>query len=523
MLGNPRARDSRHLRVIPVYMIRNTMTDAVDATLQGLTPATLWRQFDAIRKIPRPSLNEAGVREHLRNLAEESGWAYAEDVAGNCVLTVPGRGRGAKSQSVALQAHMDMICEKRAAVDHDFTRDPIRLRRDVREINGVGRDVLMGSGTTLGADNGIGLATALAIALEPGLEHPPLQLIMTADEESGMSGAAELDPEMVTARRMINLDAEEDGTIYLSCAGGRDLTATWEVQREQPDIGEAPLRIKVGGLRGGHSGVDIHLNRGNAIKLLIAALSDPRVELDGVRIAAINGGGRDNVIPRTAQAQVWCVQTRIATFTAQLEEVAKELGAGLAPCDSDVFLGVEEIDAADCSAPLPTSTAQCVIKALGKIPDGVLAWSEVIEGLVETSSNLGIVRTTEDKIEVVCLTRSSRTGAIAAIQERMERALEAAGASVHLERGYPGWDADTSGELLKQAVASYDTLFSEKPALKAIHAGLECGIIGARLDGMEMIAIGPELLDVHTPNEALVLDTMPRFWQFVSRMISDLC
>jgi dipeptidase D len=499
------------------------MPDALDASLQGLSPVTLWRLFDELRKIPRPSLSEEKVRGFLGRLAREQGWEFQTDAAGNCLIRVAGRGAGVKSAPLALQGHMDMVCEKRREVVHDFERDPIKLQRVTREVDGVEREVLMAQGTTLGADNGIGVAAALALALAPDLDHPPLELLMTANEESGMSGAAELDGSMITAKRMLNLDAEEHGSIYLSCAGGRDLVGSWEIQRDPIGHDDVPLRIRVGGLKGGHSGVDIHLRRANAIKLLIGALSDERVELDGVRIAALHGGGRDNVIPRTAEAKVWCVETRVETLRKQLAEVAAEMSRELSEDDPDVTLVVEEIEISECAPPLSAPLARCIVKVMGKIPDGVLAWSEAIDGLVETSSNLGIVRTNEETLEIICLTRSSKRGVIESVQERIERALEAAGGSVAYENPYPGWEANTDSALLKQAIASYAKLFDEKPALKAIHAGLECGILGDRIPGIEMIAFGPDLRDVHTPNEMLVLKTIPPFWEFLRTLVADLC
>ncbi len=499
------------------------MMDAVDASLRGLEPTTLWQQFDALRKIPRASLNEEGVRRYLRGLSDVQGWQCLEDGAGNCVVKVPGRGRGVKSPPLAIQGHMDMICEKLGSVEHDFAKDPISLQRTTRTIDGVERQVLMAQGTTLGADNGIGVCTALALALEPGLDHPPLELVMTADEETGMTGAANLDGTLVTARRLINLDAEEQGSIYLSCAGGRDFTARWLVEREAVGHDDQPLRIIVGGLKGGHSGVDIHLKRGNAIKLLLEILSDPRVELDGVRVASFDGGGRDNVIPRSADLRLWCVRTRVRALKEKIAEVAKTVAEGLGPADSGFFVRVEGLDAKECPLPLESSTMRCIMKVMGKIPDGVLAWSQVIDGLVETSTNLGVVETLAGELRIVSLTRSSKAGAIEAVQERMERAVEAAGGTVEFCGGYPGWEADTGGSLLKQAVASYERLFAAKPALKAIHAGLECGILGDRIPGAEMISVGPELRNVHTPDEALVLDSVGPYWTFVSNLVRDLC
>src|SRR5690606_38664685 len=241
-------------------------------------------------------LKEDGVRVYLTSLAEQDGWTAITDAAGNIVLRTPGRGRGIDCEPLAIQGHMDMVCEKLVDSDHDFERDPIRLRRAIRRLDGREREVLQAHGTTLGSDNGIGCAAALALALTPGLDHPPLELLFTADEEVGMTGAFALEPSMLSARRLINLDAELEGRIYLSCAGGRELHALWGLDRDDRHLDDVAVRVSVAGLRGGHSGVDIHEGRANAIAVLIGLLTAREIDLEGVRLASCNGGGRVNAI-----------------------------------------------------------------------------------------------------------------------------------------------------------------------------------------------------------------------------------
>jgi dipeptidase D len=495
----------------------------IDPALEGLTPRSLWEQFDALRRIPRPSLAEEGVRAHLRALARDNGFGLREDGAGNLVLVVPARGRGVGKAPLSIQGHMDMVCEKATGVEHDFTRDAIALQRREVDVDGRPMDVLQACGTTLGSDNGIGCATALAIALEPDLDHPPLELLFTANEENGMTGAAALDPNLVTARRLLNLDAEEDGTIYLSCAGGRDLVATWTVERQNPGSDAVPLEIVVDGLRGGHSGVDIHLGRANAIVLAVRALSNPGIDLDGVQLASFEGGGRANAIPRRARVVLWCARSRVDAVIAQIATAAENLRNEIAATDPDLEVSCETISPDGVLGPLPPPIGKAIFRAVASIPDGVLAWSEVIDGLVETSNNIGIFTTDETSMRVQCLSRSSKEGAVVALQERVERKLESSGASVLFQGEYPGWEAKLDTELLAVARTTYARLFGRQPALKAIHAGLECGILGRRIPNLEMIAFGPAIHNAHTPDEMLVIDTVAPFWRFVSELVADLC
>jgi dipeptidase D len=502
------------------------MAANVDPALVGLEPLELWRQFDALCRIPRPSLQEQGVRAYLMSLAERQGWETVTDAGGNIVLRVPGRGRGVDREPLAIQGHMDMVCEKRGDVDHDFERDPIRLRRGVRELGGREREVLQAHGTTLGSDNGIGCAAALALALTPGLEHPPLELLFTADEEVGMTGAFALDPSLIRARRLVNLDAELEGRIYLSCAGGRELHAVWELDRDDRNPDDVALRVTVQGLRGGHSGVDIHEGRANAIAVLIALLTAKELDHEGVRLASVRGGGRTNAIARTAEAVLWCANARVRELARSIEAAARRIAESYATVDPDLVVGFGELSESEreaTPAPISSLTGRAILEALRNQRDGVLAWSPVIPGLVETSNNLGILTSDNgDELRLIALARSSKAGALEIFQERCERTLEASGARIEYKHGFPGWEARLDTELLRTAQASYAALFGHEPKLEAIHAGLECGVLHDRVPGLEMIAFGPDIYDAHTPNESLVIDTVEPFWRFFVRLAADL-
>lgn len=499
------------------------MPDELDPALDGLEPKQLWRQFDAIRRIPRPSLHEEGVRTYLRGLAAEQGWEARQDQGGNLVLRVPGAGRGRRSQPLALQGHMDMVCEKDVDVAHDFHRDPIQLRRTTRSIAGKPREVLQAAGTTLGSDNGIGCAIMLALALEPELDHPPLELLFTADEEQGMSGALALDASLISARRLINFDAELEGRVYLSCAGGREQHARWQLDREPRCHDDAVLRVSVDGLRSGHSGVDIHEGRGNAIALLVALLTDRHLDLEGVRPAHVEGGTRSNVIARHAHALLWCARRRVEPLRAALLALGERLRESFAMVEPELHIGVDEVDPAEVPDPINGMMAKAIFEALRMQPHGVLAWSSVIPGLVETSNNLAIVTTSKDELRLSTMARSSKIGAIEAFQDRCERALEASGASIEYSHAFPGWEPRPDTELLGKAKAAYRELFGRDVILEAIHAGLECGILSDRLPGIEMIAFGPDIVDAHTPDESLVLDMVEPVWRYAVRLVASLC
>ncbi|NVB37807.1 beta-Ala-His dipeptidase [Pseudenhygromyxa sp. WMMC2535] len=498
----------------------------VAKALEGLEPAELWRQFDAIRRIPRPSLHEAGVREYLRALASAQGWECETDEGGNLVLHAPGKGRGRDSSPLAIQGHMDMVCEKRPDVAHDFFHDPISLHREQAEVAGRSREILRAEGTTLGADNGIGCATALAIALSPGLDHPPLDLLFTADEEEGMSGAFSLEPGMLRARRLLNFDAEQEGSVYLSCAGGRELHANWRLDRGPRCSDDEVVRLSVGGLRGGHSGVDIQEPRANAIAFLVELMVAPEVVLEGVRLASCDGGGRPNAIAREAETLLWCARSRVEALGQAFEKAGARLRLPFAEGDPGLEVRFEVLDAEQAAAvpdPVSAMTSRAILEALRAQRHGVLSWSTVIPGLVETSNNIGSITTDGECLTLVQMARSSKPRAVEIFQERCELTLEASGAVVEFRHAFPGWEARTDNELVEVAKQVYRELFGRPPRLEAIHAGLECGVLGSRVPGLEMISFGPDIFNAHTPSESLGLASVEPFWRFAVGVVAALC
>ncbi|HLJ53730.1 MAG TPA: beta-Ala-His dipeptidase [Chthonomonadaceae bacterium] len=488
----------------------------------------LLRYFEELCRIPRGSGNEAGVRESLRAFADEHGFAFAEDAAGNCVASVPGRGAGEGAPGVIIQAHMDMVCVKDLEhAAHDFTRDPIRTRVERRTESGREREFVMATGTTLGADNGIGLVAAQAVAVDSGItDCPPLELLFTVEEETGLTGARKMDPDLLRADLLINLDTEEIGEICVSCAGGRDLMAEWKAERSSPAHGEFPVRLSLTGLPGGHSGVQIHERRGNAITMLIGAARFTTGFESSARLASFSGGTARNVIPGNAELVVWVDAAFAERLRQRFTDPAVRAGiASVVRTDEPgrIALGIERV--AEGAAPLPISAAQShrILSAIGALPCGVETWSEVVEGLVETSNNVAVIGGAQEAFTLQCATRSSAEGAIEALQESMRARLERSGASVAFGDGYPGWPADPENQLLRQAERTFERVLGAPPKVMAVHAGLECGVLKGKRPSLQMISFGPDIFGAHTVNERVALDTIAPFYACLTGLLRDLC
>jgi dipeptidase D len=479
-------------------------------SIENLEPRHLWNHFDKIRTIPRPSRHEEKIREHLLGWAKERGFETRVDKAGNVVVSVPATKGHEKAPVLVLQAHMDMVCEKNADVTFDFFQDAIQLQRD--------GDWLKAKGTTLGADNGIGLAAALACADDPAVVHGPLELLITMDEETGLTGAAQLDTTLVGGRRMLNLDTEELNAIYIGCSGGGNSVFKLPVEGEVPARGARTLEIAVTGLKGGHSGMEINQQRGNAIRLLARIL---RAAGDDIRIDKIDGGNAHNAIPREARAIV----TLPAAGVDALRNVVQELGVAikeeLAVSDSGATVTVSDVGAIPSRVMTADSTKR-VIGMLNALPHGVDAMSLDVPGLVETSSNLAAVHTVNDTVEVLISVRSSIRSSLFALRDRAQAAAELAGASVEHNDPYPGWKPNLKSEVLSKAKRVHADQLKREPELKAVHAGLECGVIGEKYPGMDMISIGPWIESPHSPDERVNIPSVATFWKFLSALVAEL-
>lgn len=479
-------------------------------SIENLEPRYLWNHFDKIRTIPRPSRHEEKIREHLMAWAKERGFATKVDKVGNMVVSVPATKGHEKAPVLVLQAHMDMVCEKNADVSFDFSKDAIQLQRD--------GDWLKAKGTTLGADNGIGLAAALACADDPAVVHGPLELLITMDEETGLTGAAQLDTSLLTGRRMLNLDTEELYAIYIGCSGGGNSVFKLPVEGEAPARGARTVEVAVTGLKGGHSGMEINQQRGNAIRLLARIL---RAAGDAIRIDKIDGGNAHNAIPREARATI----TLPAEGLDALRNVVQEQGAAikeeLAVSDNGVSVTVSDVGATPSRVMTAESTRR-VIGMLNALPHGVDAMSLDVPGLVETSSNLAAVHTVSDAVEVLISVRSSIRSSLMALRDRAQTAAELAGASVEHNDPYPGWKPNLKSEVLSTAKRVHEVQLKREAELKAVHAGLECGVIGEKYPGMDMISIGPWIESPHSPDERVNIPSVETFWKFLSALVAEL-
>jgi dipeptidase D len=476
-----------------------------------LEPQPLWAHFDHILTIPRPSKDEGPARDYVIAVAERNGLEYEVDGAGNTVVRKPGAaGREAVAVTI-LQSHLDMVQEKNSGVAFDFATGTIEAVRE----NGY----LTASGTTLGSDNGIGVATMLAILEDAGLAHGPLELLFTVDEETGLTGAASLEPHMLKGRRLLNLDSEEEGVITIGCAGGADTHLHLPVNEETVPAGATALSVRVTGLRGGHSGVDIHLQRGNAIKMLARALYAGSLEESFV-LASFQGGNAHNAIPREASATIVLADGGSAErLGALLDAEAEALGKECQPVDPGLSFEISASDA--ISSAMDVASTATTLGLLNALPHGVMAMSYDIAGLVETSTNLAVVTPNGGELDILLSSRSSVDSALTALSQRIRAAASLVGAGVDEGGGYPGWQPDVSSPLLGTVKAVYTEILGE-PEVGAVHAGLECGIIGEKIEGMDMVSFGPQIEFPHSPDERVDIDSVAKFYRVLCSVLARL-
>lgn len=475
-----------------------------------LEPTALWSHFDRILRINRPSKAEELMREHVLSIAKASDLPHDVDAAGNVVVRKPGTAGHADAPTTILQAHLDMVQEKNSDVDHDWASDPIQTQRD--------GDFLKASGTTLGSDNGIGVAAMLAVLEADDLVHGPLELLFTIDEETGLTGAAELDGSLLRGRRLINLDSEEEGTLTVGCAGGKDSALSLPVADEPAPEGLGELAIRLYGLKGGHSGVDIHLQRGNAVKLLVRALNAARAGR-GCRIATVGGGNAHNAVPREAHATLGVAAADRDGFLQALEAEFGAIQAEFRSAEPGIAWSVEE---ATLDSVLTEASADGALRLIEALPHGVMTMSYDIPGLVETSTNLATVERTNGTLDIGLSSRSSVTSALEALVRRIRATGELTGCSVSEGDGYPGWQPDMGSELLTTMKELHEKVLGFAPEVGAIHAGLECGIIGEKVPGMDMISFGPTIQFPHSPDEQVEIATVGRFYDLLTTTLREL-
>jgi dipeptidase D len=481
------------------------------AILGHLKPESVFNQFEEICKYPRPSKQEEKIAEYVMSVGERNNLKTVKDAFGNIIIFKPATPGFENRKTVALQGHIDMVCEKNRGVEHDFDNDPIDVYIDGEWIKA--------RGTTLGADNGIGVAAALAVLEDKTLKHGPLEFLFTLDEETGLTGASSLDPSILKADILLNMDSEEEGSLYIGCSGGKTTMANFTFSAEPVPADSVAYEIKVLGLTGGHSGLEIQTGFGNAIKI-INRLIWHSTKHQSLRIAKIEGGNKHNAIPREAFATVTIPQSHEADFLAYVTEYNKIVKDENVTKDPNLSVTVEK-----CELPaevMDIKTHRNLIDALYAIPHGVLKMSPDIEGLVETSTNLAIIETVGANVKIVTSQRSSVASEIRDSVDMVTSVFYLAQAKVNHGDGYPGWKPNIHSEILILFKDSYKKLFGKEPEVKAIHAGLECGIIGEKYPGMDMISFGPTMFGVHSPDERLKIDTVEPFYKLLTDVLENI-
>ncbi|MGE3180056.1 MAG: aminoacyl-histidine dipeptidase [Phycisphaerae bacterium] len=484
----------------------------------SLQPTAVWNIFASLSDVPRPSKKEARVQQWALDFAKQHGFDATHEDVGNVIIRVPATKGRENAPTVVIQGHLDMVAEKNAGTQHDFENDPIELMLDKDPRDGT--SIVRAKGTTLGADNGIGVALALAAATEKDVTHGPLEILLTCDEEAGMTGAKAVTPKSITGRTLINLDSEEDHALYIGCAGGADTTLRWELPLSRVDENTSCVAISVTGLTGGHSGCDIHLNRGNAIKLAARVIAT--AQLENYRLISFDGGSMRNAIPREAK----CVLAVSAKDRETLQKAAKEVQeAALRAGEAKARIQIETAQAATGAA--ATDDSKKIIHCALALPSSVLALVPTIPGLVQTSNNVSTIASKQanDKLAITlgCLTRSSAMDDTRSVVQQIRTIGTLTGATVDAGNAYPGWQPNADSKLLKTCAKVYEDCFGHKPTVTAIHAGLECGIIGERVGGdMDMISFGPRIEGAHSPDERVYPDSVAKIWTYLKAVLKEL-
>lgn len=483
---------------------------ADNSVLKGLKPEKVFEIFGEILSVPRPSKHEERMTKFLMDWAEKRGLEHERDEIGNVIIR-KGASKGMENKAwVCLQSHMDMVCEKNGDKVFDFMKDPIEAQ--------IVNQWLMAKGTTLGADDGIGIATTLAILDSEDIEHGPIECLFTVDEETGLSGANALSPNLLKSRILLNLDSEDEGEMFIGCAGGVDTLAKLPFEKEETPQG-AYFRISVKGLKGGHSGDDINKGLGCANKLLNRILWEADKEMD-MRLSCFNGGNLRNAIAREAYADVVIMEQESEDLKRLVEKFGEELRYEFRSTEPNLQIRIEKV--AKPAFVVDMLSQDNLLNVLYACPHGVLAMSREIPGFVETSTNLASVKTEETHFFITTSQRSSVESAKEAAASKVESCFLLAGADVEHSDGYPGWAPNTDSHVLKVAVESYKKLFGKEPVVRAIHAGLECGLIGEKYKDMDMISFGPTLRGVHSPEERLEIATVELFWRHTLEILNNI-
>lgn len=479
--------------------------------LSSLYPQPLWQWFAQICAIPHPSKHEQALSRHIQTWAKAQGLSVQEDKAGNLIIKKAATAGMENRKTVVIQAHLDMVPQKNADKVHDFTKDPIDAYVDGEWVTA--------RGTTLGADNGIGMASALAILGSNEIKHGPLEVLLTVDEEAGMTGAFALEAGVLDAEILINTDSEQEGEIYMGCAGGVDAEFTLPLQWQPLPAGHVAFRVTVSGLKGGHSGVNIHLGRGNANKLLVRFLLNHATELD-LRVSEITGGSLRNAIPREAEV--------IITIAADKRDVLNEKLAAFQQLLQQELAAVEpalQLNMAETILPAQVMATACQHKLLHLLhvcPNGVIRMSDAISGVVETSLNLGVITTTAETVQIVCLIRSLIDSGREHLESVLASLAALSGVNVRFSGAYPGWKPDPASPVMAIVKDTYQDIYHKEPDIMVIHAGLECGLFKKPYPDMDMVSIGPTIRYPHGPDEMVNIETVGQYWQLLLAVLERI-
>ena len=482
-------------------------------TIKDLEPSAIWGYFYDITQIPRPSKKEEKIRAYLLDFAEKHNLEVKQDKAGNILITKPATPGKEDLPTIILQSHIDMVCEKNSNIEHDFDNDPIETI--------IEGDWVKANGTTLGADNGIGVAAELAVLASDDIAHGKIEAFFTVDEETGLTGANALEKDFLTGNLLINLDTEEEGEIYIGCAGGKGTKAYFKYKEKDAPKKYFWFRVMVKGLRGGHSGSDIDKGYGNANKILARFLNSISRKKYDMILSEIGGGNLHNAIPREAFALLGVkekykedIRVKLNTFLADVQSELKHTEPNL-----DIQLESVQIP----SKVINRKTTEKLILALNACPHGVIGMSHDIPGLVETSTNLASIKMLPDnQIEIGTSQRSSVESQKRYIVNKVSSVFELAGAKIIHNEGYPGWQPNPDSNLLKLAQREYKNLYNKDSKVKAIHAGLECGLFLEKYPNLDMISIGPDMTDVHSPDEKMKISSVGKFWDFLVKILENI-
>lgn len=479
--------------------------------IKKLNPERVWKHFYSLTQIPRPSKKEEKVIEFMKNFGESLGLETIVDHIGNVIIRKPASPGMENRKGVVLQGHLDMVPQKNSDKVHDFEKDPIETMIDGEWVKA--------NGTTLGADNGMGCAVAMAVLEDKSLVHGPIEALFTIDEETGMTGANYLKPGLLKGDILLNLDSEDEGELYVGCAGGVDVNVTMNYPEVDMPKGFVAYKLSVTGLKGGHSGMDINIGRANSNKILFRFLTYATHFYD-LRIAEINGGSLRNAIPRESFAIVAISEKEASKFEGEVAKFEKIFKQEFSKSEPDLQMKVEKTNAP--AKIMANDEMHKICKAVYACPHGVQRMSDAMPGLVETSNNLAIVKCINGKFAVHCLVRSSVDTAKEGVMYKIGGLFNLIGAEVAYEGAYPGWKPNMDSPILKTMLKTYEKLYNKTPEIKAIHAGLECGILGAAYPNWDMISFGPTIRYPHSPDERILISSVEKFWNYMVETLKNI-